>query len=120
MFSLVRSSLIQLLSKIKITFLSLALLVSVTVTHIHGNIVNHLSTMSESGIVLFSLKGKELALAKNIAMRLNISLGEMECQLFANKETNIAIKASVRNKDAYVLQVNILSAKCCRPLFVVC
>ena len=76
--------------------------------------------MSESGIVLFSLKGKELALAKNIAMRLNISLGEMECQLFANKETNIAIKASVRNKDAYVLQVNILSAKCCRPLFVVC
>ena len=61
--------------------------------------------MAESGIVLFSLKGKELALAKNIAMRLNISLGDMECQLFANKETNIAIKASVRNKDAYVLQV---------------
>lgn len=61
--------------------------------------------MGESSVVLFSLKGTELPVAKNIASRLNISLGKMECGLFANKETNISVQTSVRNKDVYVLQV---------------
>jgi len=61
--------------------------------------------ISSSQPVLFSLKGADLPLAKNIATRLSITLGEMVCGHFANKETSISIQTSVRNKDVYVLQV---------------
>ncbi|XP_057310368.1 phosphoribosyl pyrophosphate synthase-associated protein 1-like isoform X2 [Hydractinia symbiolongicarpus] len=61
--------------------------------------------MGESNIILFSLKGTDLLLAKNISKRLSISLGTMECRLFANKETKLTIETSVRNRDVYVLQV---------------
>lgn len=61
--------------------------------------------MGESNIVLFSLKGSDLPLATNIAKRMNITLGEMDCGYFANKETKMKIETSVRNRDAYILQV---------------
>jgi len=61
--------------------------------------------MGDSSVVLFSVKGHELPIAKSIASRLNIQLGNMECKFFANKETNLSVKTSVRNKDVYVLQV---------------
>ncbi|XP_002165257.3 phosphoribosyl pyrophosphate synthase-associated protein 1 isoform X1 [Hydra vulgaris] len=61
--------------------------------------------MGESNIVFFSLKGTDLPLAKNVAARLNISLGVMDCGFFSNQETKLTISSSVRNKDVYVMQV---------------
>lgn len=61
--------------------------------------------MGESNIVIFSPKGNDLPLAESIASRLSVSLGEMGCGTFENKETKMFVGTSVRNKDAYVLQV---------------
>lgn len=61
--------------------------------------------MGESNIVIFSPKGNDLPLAESIASRLSVSLGEMGCGTFENKETKMFVGTSVRNKDAYILQV---------------
>jgi len=61
--------------------------------------------MGESNIVIFSPKGRDQPLAASVASRLGVSLGEMTCGNFANKETEMTISTSVRNRDAYVLQV---------------
>lgn len=61
--------------------------------------------MGESNIIIFSPKGNKLPLATSIASRLGVSLAEMDCGTFANKETKMTIETSVRNRDAYILQV---------------
>lgn len=61
--------------------------------------------MGESNIQLFSIKGNDLSIARNISSRLNIALGDMECRPFANQETRIKVETSVRNKNVFVLQV---------------
>ncbi|CAG8484003.1 237_t:CDS:2 [Paraglomus occultum] len=43
-------------------------------------------------------------LAEQIAGRLGVSLGRVELSKFSNKETNVEIRESVREKDVYIVQ----------------
>lgn len=43
-------------------------------------------------------------LAEQIASRLNVQLGRVKLSKFSNKETNVEIHESVREKDVYIIQ----------------
>ncbi|CAH1761798.1 12957_t:CDS:2 [Entrophospora sp. SA101] len=43
-------------------------------------------------------------LAEQIALRVGVNLGHVELSKFSNKETNVEIRESVREKDVYIIQ----------------
>src|ERR1051325_3255079 len=54
-------------------------------------------------IVIFG-GSSHIGLAEQIASRLNLQLGCVKLSKFSNKETNVEIHESVREKDVYIIQ----------------